>query len=179
MYWKVFSDRDTTFPRACKRFNVPVHSGMSRLHLYSINLYGVCLSRLHFYSFRCLPKTCHCSSSYEQFVQCTAQPPYCRSHGQVLCSHSIVSSSRKIRPWRFRYNRDITLLALLPQNIKLKLLLYLSFQLIEAIIGEPFLTSNSKWSCQKCRKESDIEQTLSLVQQLITPTCIIRWQNTL
>jgi len=151
---------------------------MSRLHLYSINLYGVCLSRLHFYSFRCLPKTCHCSSSYEQFVQCTAQPPYCRSHGQVLCSHSIVSSSRKIRPWRFRYNRDITLLALLPQNIKLKLLLYLSFQLIEAIIGEPFLTSNSKWSCQKCRKESDIEQTLSLVQQLITPTCIIRWQNT-
>jgi len=150
---------------------------MSRLHLYSFNLDCICLSRLHFYSFRCLRKTCHCSSSYEQFVQRTAQPHYCRSRVQVLCSHSIVSSSRNIRPWRFRYTRQITLLALLPQNIKLKLLLYLSFQLIKAIIGEPFLTSNSKWSCQQCRKESDIEQNLSLVQQHFASTCINRWQN--
>jgi len=66
-----------------------VHSGLSRLHLYSFNLDGICLSRLHCYSFRCLRKTCHCSSSYEQFVQCTAQPHYCRSQVQVLCSHSI------------------------------------------------------------------------------------------
>ena len=151
---------------------------MSRLHLYSFNLDCISLSRLHFYCFRCLRKTCHYSSSYEQFVQCTAQPHLCRSRGQVLCSHAIVSSSRKIRPWRFRYNRQITLLALLPQNIKLKLLLYLSFQLIKAIIVEPFLTSSSKWSCQKCRKESDIERNLSLVQQHFAPTCIIRWHST-